>query len=207
MSEETENLNTNTIQGAMASFPSGGTKVLLQFNKVSGAWTAVFGYMDSSKLNQEFFVYVEWDNFDFQRHEVRGTYPNFEVVDREQATLPTYERLLDLTAQQKITKAYPVINQVNNIGNAIVELGRVVKELMGGKQDEALDNALKILDDMNDYITEVKLANNLRKEFYAASPDHLYITLEEEQAAQEAQLEGGLHEAYGAKEIIGGSVF
>ncbi|MNC35634.1 hypothetical protein D3C87_1951550 [compost metagenome] len=60
---------------------------------------------------------------------------------------------------------------------------------------------------MNDYIVEVKTANNLRKEFYAGSSDYIYITLADEAAAEEAQLEGGLHEAYGAKQITGGSVF
>ncbi|MNU53510.1 hypothetical protein D3C71_425430 [compost metagenome] len=198
MSEEQVITTTpSTITEAIASMPSGATRVLLQFNKISGAFTAVFGWVDPTTLNNDFFVYVEHEAFDFQNHEVRGTYPDFTVVERSQVELTVYESQLDLAAQQKITKQYPVINQVNAIGNAIEHLGRVVQNLLGDNPDPQLTAALLALDEMNDYIVEVKTANNLRKEFYAGSSDYIYITLADEAAAEEAQLEGGLHEAYG----------
>lgn len=198
---------SDSISAAVASIPTGGTKVLLQFNKVSGAFTSVLGWVDPATLNNEYFIYVEHEAFDFQEHEVRGTYPDYTVVARVQAEPPTYESKLDLAAQQKITKLYPVINQVNNIGNAIEYLGRVVQGLLGDSPDPQLAEALKTLDEMNDYISEVKAANIQRKAYYAGSPDHIYISLEQEEADAAAQLEGGLHEAYGAKEITGGTVF
>jgi hypothetical protein len=205
--EQIPTSGTTTVSAAIASLPTGGTKVLLQFNKISGAFTAVIGWVDPATLNNDFFIYEEHDNFDFHTDEVRGTYPDYTVVNREQAELVMYESQLDLAAQQKITKQYPVINQVNNIGNAIEQIGRVVQGLLGDKPDADLAAALKVLDEMNDYVTEVKTANNLRKEYYAGSSDYIYYSLADEAAAQEAQLEGGLHEAYGAKQITGGTVF
>jgi hypothetical protein len=195
-----------SISEAIADVPT-STKVLLQFNKVSGAHTAVLGWVDVATLNNEFFVYAEADNFDFQTHEVRGTYPNHQVVSRIDSDLVFFERQMDLAAQQKITKAYPVINQVNYIGNAIEHLGRVVQGLLGDNPDPQLAEALKTLDEMNDYISEVKQANNTRKEYYANAEGYIYVSLEEEAAGQAAQLEGGLHEVYGAKEVVGGKVF
>ncbi len=199
--------DTTSIPGAVAAIPTGGTKVLLQFNKISGAHTAVLGYVDPATLNNEFYVYVVHENFDFQEDEVRGMYPDFEVVNRADAPLMMFESQLDLAAQQKITKRYPVINQLNNVGNAIVELGRVVQSILGDHPDLALVDALVVLDEMNDYISEVKAANKLRKEHYLESDDFVYVSRDQEYAEQEAQLEGGLHEAYGPKEITGGAVF
>lgn len=209
MADETVQIlqDTTSIPGAVAAIPVGGTKVLLQFNKISGAHTAVLGWVEPATLNNEYYIYVVHENFDFQEDEVRGNYPDYEVVRRVDAPLMMFEAQLDLSAQQKITKRYPVINQLNNVGNAIVEIGRVVQSILGDHPDLALVDALVVLDEMNDYITEVKQANKLRKEHYAASPEFVYVSLEQEYADQEAQLEGGLHEAYGPKEVTGGTVF
>ena len=126
--------------------PNGATRVLLQFNKISGAFTAVIGWVDPTTLNNDFFIYVEHEAFDFNNHEVRGTYPDYEVVERSQVALTVYESQLDLAAQQKITKRFPVINQVNMIGNAIENLGRVVQGLLGDKPDPELAAVLASLD-------------------------------------------------------------
>jgi hypothetical protein len=195
-----------TITEAIAQVPT-EAKVLLQFNKVSGALTAVLGWVDPATLNNDFYVYAEHDGFDFQNQEVRGTYPNYEVVNRIDADLIYYESQMDLAAQQKITKRYPVINQVNKIGNAIENLGRVVLAMSGENPDPALVAALAELDEMNDYITEVKQANDTLKEYYAKAEGYIYVSLEQEANDVSAQLEGGLHEVYGAKQISGGTVF
>jgi hypothetical protein len=205
--EQATTSNPTTISGAIAAMPSGATKVLLQFNKISGAFTSVIGWVDPATLNNDYFVYVEHEAFDFRNSEVRGTYPDFTVVERSQAEQVVYESQLNLAAQQKITKRYPVINQVNAIGNAIEQLGRVVQGMLGDKPDVQLAQVLATLDEMNDYVTEVKTANNLRKEYYAGSSDYIYVSLAEETAVQDAQLEGGLHEAYGSNQITGGVVF
>lgn len=196
---------TDTITAAVASVPE-TSKVLLQFNKISGASTGILSWVDPATLNNDFYVYVEYDGFNFQEDEVRGTYPNFEVVNRVQADVIYYESQMDLAAQQKITKAYPVINQVNNIGNAIVEIGKAVTAMLP-EVPEGLAAALAKLEEMNAYITEVKVANNTRKEFFKTAPGYIYVSIADEEAAAAAQLEGGLHEVYGAKEITGGSVF
>lgn len=200
-------MTATTISEALVQQPDGKTKVLLQFNKVSGAFTAVLSYVDPETLNNEFYIYVEWEEFDFQNDEVRGTYPDFTVAPRIDSSLIVFESQLDMSAQQKITKRYPVINQVNNIGNAIEQLGRVVQGMLGDNPDPRLAEALAKLDEMNEYITEVKTANNLRKEYYAGNSEYVYVSLEQQSAETEAQLEGGLHEAYGAREVVGGTVF
>lgn len=196
---------TTTISEALVNLPA-ASRVLLQFNKISGALTAVLGWVDPQTLNNDYYVYVDVENFDYNEQEVVGNYPDYKIRSKAAAGAVLYERQLDLAAQQKITKAYPVINQVNNIGNAINELGRVVRGLLK-KPDPALEAALEKLDEMTDYITEVKDANNERKAYYATAEGYTYITIAQEEQAMADQLEGGLHEVYGAKSITGGTVF
>lgn len=196
---------TTTISEALVNLPN-ASRVLLQFNKISGALTAVLGWVDPQTLNNDYYVYVDVESFDYNEQEVVGNYPDYEIRNKSAAGAVLYERQLDLAAQQKITKAYPVINQVNNVGNAITELGRVVRGMLK-KPDPALEAALEKLEEMNLYITEVKDANNERKAYYATAEGYTYVTIAQEEQSMADQLEGGLHEVYGAKSITGGTVF
>jgi hypothetical protein len=196
---------SDSISQALVNMPS-ASRVLLQFNKISGVLTAVLGWVDPQTLNNDYYVYADVESFDYNTQEVVGTYPDYEIRDKAAAGAVLYERQLDLAAQQKITKAYPVINQVNNIGNAITELGRVMRGLLQ-EPDPALEAALDKLEEMNAYITEVKDANNERKAYYADAEGYTYVTIADEEQSMADQLEGGLHEVYGAKSISGGTVF
>lgn len=177
------------------ALPEGKSKVLLQFNKITGALVGVLSWVEPETLNQDFFDYETIEEYDFENDEVVGNYPDYKVVDRR--TLPSvmYEESLDAIARDKITKKYPVIQQVNILGRAILKLS----EALGIEQDELIE--------MRDYIEEVKRVNAVQKAFYQESPDYEYISYEESEARQADQMEGGLHEAYGPRTATGGSVF
>lgn len=177
------------------SLPTGKNKVLLQFNKITGAHVGTLSWVEPSTLNQEYFLYVEHDDFDMEHDVVVGNHPEFQVVDRRSRPQPIFESGLDAIARDKITKRYPVVQQVNVLGRAILKLS----EHLGVEQVE--------LTDMLDYINEIKRVNALQKQSYMDNSAYEYISIEAEEAAAAERLEGGLHEAYGAKPATGGRVF
>jgi len=185
-----------TVAQAMI-MPVGVQPAILQFNRTSGAFIVALHAegIDISTLGaQDLFVYVE-DEWDFSSSEVVGNYPDYKVVNKDELPAKVYERNLDALARDKITKRYPVIQQVNVLGRAIMALSKE----MGVEQDE--------LEELLDYILEVKKGNQARKEFYAASPDYEYISTEQEDNQQSARLDGGVHELYGPRPTSGGRVF
>lgn len=207
--------------------PVGRMKALLQFNKVNGALTMVLTALDPSTLNQEYYTYVETE-LDFENDKVVSKADNTKPatvndwVVKAKADLPQemYEEQLDSLARDKITKVYPVIQQVNLIGKAVVALDENIVAV--GKR---LDQIIALLGESNDYpplliqsvvgdlvemqsyIAEVKQANALRKEYYQESEAHVYISAAEAQAQLDAVLEGGVHEAFGARPSQGGRIF
>lgn len=174
--------------------PSDRIPAILQFNAITGAFiTAMTG--DLATLgSKEHFTYVEGE-WNFTHDVVIGTYPDYQVVDER--TLPTkiYEASLDMIARDKITKEYPVIQQVNILGRAIMKLS----EQLGVDQEELVE--------MFSYIDQVKQTNAVSKQEYQDSPDYDYISLEQQAVEYEATLEGGVHELYGARAATGGRVF
>lgn len=190
---------------AAMAMPSGKTEVVLQFNKITGAFLAALSLVDPATLNQEFFVYAI-DEMDFDTEEVVGDYPNYEIRLKQAEKPRIYEVEMDLAAQAKITKRYPVVQQVNVVSDAINSLAAAVQGLLT-EVDPTLETALNELNEMRDYINEVKTDNARRKAFYRDSPEFDYVSNEDVAEQYERQLEGGLHEAYGPREITGGSVF
>lgn len=174
--------------------PENRIPAVLQFNTITGAFiTATTG--DIKTLGgKEHFTYIEAE-WDFTHDAVIGKYPNYQVVDSR--TLPTvvYESSLDMIARDKITKEYPVIQQVNILGRAIMKLSVELKI----DQEELLE--------MFSYIDQVKQTNAITKEEYKESPAYDYISLEQQAADFDATLEGGVHELYGARPAVGGRVF
>lgn len=177
------------------AMPSGKTRVLLQFNKITGAPVGVLSWVEPATLNQEFFTYVEDPEFDLENDLVKGNYPDYQVVDRRTQPQKVYEAALDSVARDKITKVYPVVQQVNVLGRAILKLS----EQLGVDQSE--------LNEMLAYIAEVKRTNAIQKQSYMENPAYEYISIEAAEAATADQLEGGLHEAYGPRTATGGRVF
>lgn len=177
------------------ALPEGKIHALLQFNKVSGAFVTAMSYVDPATLNNDFFDYIEVTEFDLEYDVVVGTRDSYTIVDRRTLPEQVYESAIDAIARDKITKEYPVVQQVNIIGRAIIALS----DALGVPQDE--------LTEMLAYINEVKRVNSLAKSFYQESPAYEFITLEEEEAAETDRLEGGINEAYGARPATGGRVF
>lgn len=174
--------------------PKGKIRALAQFNKISGALVSIMQYVDPERLSHEYFLYKEIE-FDFENDILVGTYSDFKIIPKDQAPIVITEPSLDAMARDKITKRYPVIQQVNILGRAIMKLS----EHLGIEQDE--------MEEMLDYIAEVKHANKLRKEYYQENPNYEYKSQADLDAEEAARLEGGLHEAYGPRPTEGGRVF
>lgn len=167
-------------------------RCLAQFNKASGAFICFLAYVDVSTLNGEFFTYSEV-NADPEADTITGRYPDFAVI--RVADLPTriYERDINASCAAKISKEYTAITQVDRLRNIIQRLARECK-LTGPDIDAMVD--------MNSFIDQVKESNKILKQSYIDNPDFEFVTLDQEAAEQEAQLDGGLHElVHGPREI------
>jgi hypothetical protein len=174
--------------------PEDRIPAILQFNTITGAFvTALTGDIETLG-GKDFFTYVEAD-WNFTHDTVIGNYPDYHVVDTRQLPTKIYESSLDMIARDKITKEYPVIQQVNILGRAITKLS----EALGIEQEE--------MTELLSYIAQVKQTNAVTKQEYQESPDYDYISIEQEAADYEATLEGGVHELYGARAATGGRVF
>lgn len=166
--------------------PDGKSRCLAQFNKITGELVSVLTWVEPETLNNDYFVYDEV-MFDFSNDEIIGTYGSHQVVDKKVLPEVITEEQLDIMARDKITKEYKVVRQVNILGRAILKLS----EAAGIEQDE--------LQEMLDYIQEVKKANAIRKEYYKESPLFTYKSYQDLEDENMRRLEGGLHEAYGPR--------
>lgn len=178
--------------------PEGPQPAVAQFNKLTGVLVATLFNVDPDTLNQDFFDYRVLEDFDFATQQVVGTIDDFKIVNTD--TLPgvIYENDLNTSAQQKITKEYPVVEQLNVVARVVAQLAAKAKL----NTPEVAE-----LTEMLAYIEEIKADNNRYKEFYSDS--NLYDYKDDASvAAEEAnRMEGGVHEAYGPRTVAGGSVF
>jgi hypothetical protein len=170
-------------------------RALLMFNKVNGAFIAAINYNDPATLGgHDHIEYVE-DQFDMLNDKVVGKYPDYIVQNKNEGPQPYYEQQADTAMATKITKKYPVVEQVNVVGRALT----ILAEKAGVELPE--------LQEMLSYINLCKEVNASTKEFYRDSPDFIYISNEELADRENEKYEGGLHEALGPREINGGRVF
>lgn len=186
----------------------GRVKATALFNRLNGLFITVLALpIEDSQYDKTLYEGREVE-YDFNRDVLvgglivndDGTFTdNFEVTPADVQQEVIYERMLNLQAEQKITKLYPVIDQVNILTQAIQRLG---KELDLNETDE-----FKALSEMTSYIAQVIQSNKARKAFYSENPDVKYVTDEEFAADQAARLDGGIHEAIGARGVTGGRIF
>jgi hypothetical protein len=174
---------------------TGRQRVILVFNKASGEPLAQFPWMDPATLSgQELYIYEE-GQFDLLEDEVEGTYPDYVIKNKLEGPQKVYEAQLDTQVAYKITKAYPVAEQVNIVGRAV--------QLLAKEHGIELPELAELLD----FIAEVKQLNKVQKEHYIESPDYIYITNAESEEAAARRYAGGVHESLGPRTIEGGRVF
>lgn len=129
-----------------------------------------------------------------------GTYTDsFEVIKQKDQKEQVFELMLNLQAEQKITKEYPLVNQINILIKAVQRLG-----------DEAGLQKTPEFEELSEMVSYIDLCistNQSKKEFYRDNPDVEYITDEQVAAETAARMEGGIHESLGPRPITGGSIF
>lgn len=129
-----------------------------------------------------------------------GTFSDaFTVMKQSEQKEKIYEKMLNMQAEQKITKVYPLVNQINLLVKAIQRLGT--------EHDLLEHPEFTALSEMVSYIDQCIATNQAKKEFYSESPDVDYISDDQLKAELAAKMEGGIHEALGPKPITGGSIF
>lgn len=190
---------------AAIGMPEGKTRALLQFNKVSGAFTMMISYVDPTTLNNDYYVYEE-AYVDFENDTVVGKYPNHEIKSMVDAPPQVVESILEENLREKITKRYSVVKQINIISDVVESMVTALKPLVS-EDNEKLEESLDALLEMRDYINDVKLIHDNRVEYYKNSPEFEFISKETHAKLVDDQLEGGLHEVYGPRETTGGRVF
>lgn len=120
---------------------------------------------------------------------------NFEVVRLDETKPIRTEESLNMTVEYKITTKYPIIEQVNILSRAVQKLATEAK----------VD--LPELKEMVSFIELCLETNENQKEFFRTSDDYIYISNEQQRAEASERMEGGLHEAVGARNITGGRIF
>ncbi|BEG72404.1 hypothetical protein [Pseudomonas phage PA1C] len=186
--------------------PEKGRKpVVLCFNRLNGKFiVATSMTIDQCDPDNPNVIYVE-DNMDlFNGDRVVGDLTinddgtwekNYSILGENEGPRLIYEAQLDNQMAYKITQRYPVVEQVNVLGRAIVALA------------EKTGLELTELSEMLDYIKLCKDTSRNHKEFYQNDPNYEYITNEQEAEDRAATFEGGLHELIGPRNIEGGRVF
>lgn len=154
---------------------------LAQFNKLNRKFTTVLGMVDDiSLLNNDLYLYRQID-IDIDQENVRGDYDNYTIYDVNATPLMT-EDALNTLARSRITDKYPLENQLSILGAAIESIA---------------DNAgvaVEALKEMNDFITETRRANGIRKTYFAANSQVDYKTTEDIEAEIAEKYEGAIQE-------------
>jgi hypothetical protein len=92
------------------------------------------------------------------------------------------EDSLNFYAREKIIEVYPLEKQLSIIGSILEKLSDAV----GIEADD--------LKEMNDFISEVKRVNGLKKQFFVENPDYQYMSTEDLEAAINKKYEGAINE-------------
>jgi|SRR5579872_100688 len=180
---------SDLMQQIDAVIPTGKQAMLAKFNAYSGAFITCQGVVPLEYLNTKNFTFIEIQ-IDPVTQKVVGTKDSFTIVDIATSKTKIYETQVNTLCREKIYKRFHLEVQLDIIRQAVAELLQKV-----GLEDEALF-------DMNDYIDDVKRANKVLKQSYISNPDFEFITIEAEQAEQDAQLDGGLHELMGPANLV-----
>lgn len=188
--------DTNPIQSVAdlmqqidSVIPTGTQAMLAKFNAYSGAFITCQGIVPLEFLNTTNFTFIEIQ-IDPTTQKVVGTKDSFEIVDIATSKTKIYETQVNTLCREKIYKRFQLEVQLDIIRQAVAQLCE-----KAGIVDEALF-------DMNDYIDQVKRANKILKQSYIGNEDFEFVTIEMEQAEQDAQLDGGLHELMGPANLV-----
>lgn len=180
------------------------------FNKLNGTFVSVAGIpLENFDYDKNYFIAraVEYD-FTEDGDVIEGSIiidakgnatDDFKVIPRTQQTPATYESTLNELAEEKITKRYPLANQVTLLSKAVVKLG----EAAGLADTEEFKN----LSEMMDYISLCIKTNQTKKEFYKNDPNTVYYSDSEAAELDSKRFEGGIHELLGPRSIKGGRIF
>lgn len=183
-----------SIVDALTNAPETG-KAVLAFNRTNGEFVFALTNVEPEELSgQEHMVYVS-AVFDPTTQVVQGTLADYKIVDKASLPQPIYEFQIDQMMATKITKIYPIAEQVNVLGRALQTLAK------------EHNIVLEELEEMLDYISLARDTNREQKEAYRNDPAYEFISNADIEARNEKLYEGGLHEALGPRTIEGGRVF
>lgn len=154
---------------------------LAQFNKLNKKFTTVLALIeDQSLLNHDLYLYREIE-IDINNENVRGTYDSYEIYDVNATPLMT-EDLLNTMARNRIVEKYPLESQLSILGSVLEQ----VADANAISCDE--------LKEMNDFISEVRRVNGIRKEFYRTNSQFEYKSTEDIDAEIAEKYEGAIQE-------------
>jgi hypothetical protein len=158
------------------------TPMLAQFNRLNKIFITVLEKPeDILMLNQEFYLYREID-IDIDQEVVRGNFDNYQIVNVQDLPFIMNEDSLNMLARDKILTRYSIEDQLSIIGNLLERIADTVSV------------ECKELKEMNDFISEVRRANAVRKDFYANHADYEYTSTEQINEMIEKKYEGGIQE-------------
>lgn len=178
------------------------------FNRLNGMYYGVSSIPIASSQHNDALFIARSVQFDFSEDVIEGNIiinsdgtmkDDFRVIKKSEQKNAVTERNLNMQAEQKITKKYPLVTQLNLLVKAVNRLGQE-HDLLETEEFEALG-------EMVSYINQCIQTNQAKKEFYANNPEVEYFSDERVYDEASARMEGGVHEALGARPVTGGSVF
>lgn len=178
------------------------------FNRLNGVYYGVSSIPFTDPQHDDNLFIARSVQFDFSDDVIEGgitinkdgtQVDNFRVISKSEQKNIVTERNLNMQAEQKITKRYPLVTQLNLLVKAVNRLG--------AEHDLLATDEFTALSEMVSYINQCIQTNQAKKEFYSTNPDVEYYSDERAYEEASARMEGGVHEALGARPVTGGSVF
>lgn len=160
------------------------------FNKISKVFCGMLDAYEHDVLpTSNYYLYKEaylgendiWD----------GNYDSGKVVSADSVPFVMLEQSLDQQAQDKIRNTLDYYHQINIIVS-------VLDGIICGDMDK---DALAKYEQFKAFVAETRAINDRYKQAYKDSANHHYISKQEQDEITAKQMEGGVHEIIGPREV------
>lgn len=172
-------------------------RVLVQFNKISGAAVSIISYVDPQTLNNDDYTYKE-DVGSPMGHRVVGTVNDYKLIPVSELPQEVTEQQLDAQAADRITKRYKIVDQLNVLRKVALAFGRVLEKL---EPELVNEQVYQDLLEMDAYIRDTLGVNKAKKAHYAEAEGFSYVSVEQQEKEYNATVEGGIRDVLGPRPV------
>ena len=162
----------------------------IAFNKLSKAYCGMLDADDNDTLPvSDYYLYREAEVGDNDIW--HGNYDMGKVVPADSVPFVVLEESLDQQAMDKIRNSFDYYAQINAL----------IAVLDGLIYGDISEQALADYEQIKAVIKETRVINKRRKQSYKDSDNHEFVSKAQQDAILADQLEGGLHEIIGPRQV------